>query len=194
MKENTSRQIEIINVSINLIQQKGIQHLTIKNISKTIGITEPAIYRHFKNKLDILKGILLIFKNIMTSSLIEAQGVKGSSLDKIYFLFSKQLNKFTENPAFAAVIFSEEIFQNNNILAKEVFTIMEMTQNKIKDIVSTGQESGEIRNDSDKEQLSIMIIGSFRFLIKKWHLSGAVDDLEKSGQMLWESIYKCIKK
>ncbi|MCK5088225.1 MAG: helix-turn-helix transcriptional regulator, partial [Melioribacteraceae bacterium] len=46
----TKRQAEIIDESIKLIADKGIQGLTIKNLSKAIGVSEPAIYRHFENK------------------------------------------------------------------------------------------------------------------------------------------------
>ena len=54
----TDRQKEIIEVSLNLIAGKGIQGLTIKNISKEIGISEPAIYRHYENKIQILIALL----------------------------------------------------------------------------------------------------------------------------------------
>ena len=53
----TERQQEIINVALKLINEKGIQGLTMKNLSKEIGISEPAIYRHFENKIEILLAI-----------------------------------------------------------------------------------------------------------------------------------------
>ncbi len=58
----TERQKEIISVSLELISEKGIQGLTIKNLSKKIGVTEPAIYRHFDSKTEILISILDFFK------------------------------------------------------------------------------------------------------------------------------------
>lgn len=61
----SKRQQQIIETAIKLIAEKGIQNLTIKNISKEIGITEPALYRHFDNKLEILKGIIQYFSIIM---------------------------------------------------------------------------------------------------------------------------------
>ena len=64
----TKRQTEIINVSIDIIAERGIQNLTIKNISKSIGISEPAIYRHFDTKMDILLAILSYFKQ--TNSIV----------------------------------------------------------------------------------------------------------------------------
>ena len=57
----TKRQEEITKEAIKLISEKGIQGLTIKNLSKRIGISEPAIYRHFEGKTDILLNLLLRF-------------------------------------------------------------------------------------------------------------------------------------
>ena len=45
--ELTKRQKEIINTSSDLIATGGIQNFTMKSLSKDIGISEPAIYRHF---------------------------------------------------------------------------------------------------------------------------------------------------
>ncbi len=45
MKELTKRQKEIIQVSIELISEKSIQGLTIKNLAEKLSITEGAIYR-----------------------------------------------------------------------------------------------------------------------------------------------------
>ncbi|MBT6686787.1 MAG: TetR/AcrR family transcriptional regulator [Bacteroidetes bacterium] len=52
----------MVEVALELIANKGIQGLTIKNLAKKIGITEPAIYRHFDSKIHILITILDLFK------------------------------------------------------------------------------------------------------------------------------------
>ena len=59
----TDRQKEIIEASLEIIYRQGIQGLTIKNLSKSIGISEPAIYRHYDSKIDILLAILDHFKS-----------------------------------------------------------------------------------------------------------------------------------
>lgn len=46
----TERQQEIIDVALKLINNKGIQGLTMKYRSRDIGISEPAIYRHFETQ------------------------------------------------------------------------------------------------------------------------------------------------
>ena len=59
---HTERQQEIIGNALDLINEKGIQGLTIKNLANRLGITEPAIYRHFENKIQILVAILDLLK------------------------------------------------------------------------------------------------------------------------------------
>ena len=46
----TERQQEIIDVALKLINNRGIQGLTMKNLSREIGVSEPAIYRHFETQ------------------------------------------------------------------------------------------------------------------------------------------------
>ena len=69
----TERQQQIIEESIKIIDDKGIQGLTIKNLSKAIGISEPGIYRHFESKTEILLSILNNFKEmaIMLAGIME---------------------------------------------------------------------------------------------------------------------------
>ena len=74
MADFTNRQREIIVTSIDLIAENGIQGLTIKNIARKVGVSEPAIYRHFDSKINILLGILSYFRDEM----ISARGGMGS--------------------------------------------------------------------------------------------------------------------
>jgi AcrR family transcriptional regulator len=77
----TERQQEIIDVALDLISQKGIQGLTMKNLSKEIGISEPAIYRHFENKIEILLAVLDLFRD-STREIFEKELLKLVNINK----------------------------------------------------------------------------------------------------------------
>ena len=189
----TERQKEIINVSIKLIAEKGIQQLTIKNISKSMRISEPAIYRHFGNKLDILLAILSNFKDTKLNIIKQVKSIDKSVFEQMEQLFKAHFQRFTVNPALAAVIFSEEIFQNDKRLSAEVSAIMKLSQESMSTLIKKGQGNNEIRNDIPQEQLSLIIMGALRLIVKKWKLSDFSFDLEKEGADLWKSIKKLIK-
>jgi AcrR family transcriptional regulator len=193
MSTFTDRQKEIIDVSIKIIAEKGIQQLTIKNISKRVGISEPAIYRYFNGKMDILLAILSRFKKnsqIISSRIISD---KTSSIKQINSIFDNHFKQFVANPALAAVIFSEEIFQNDKRLAEQVNLIMQLNQNVILKIIERGQQNNEIRSDIDKNQISITIMGALRLIVSKWRLSNFSFDLETEGAELWEALKKLIE-
>lgn len=192
MNTFTERQKEIIDVSIKIIAEKGIQQLTIKNISKSMGISEPAIYRHFDGKMDILLAILSHFKK--NSHIISAKIIsnKTSSIKQIESIFINHFKQFAANPALTAVIFSEEIFQNDKRLAEQVNLIMQLNQNMIIKIIEKGQQNNEIRSDISKKHLSIIIMGALRLIVAKWRLSKYSFDLEQEGTDLWNSINNVI--
>ena len=61
MMRLTVRQNQIIDAALQLTSAGGIQNLTIKNVSSRLGITEPAIYRHFAGKSEIVKALIESF-------------------------------------------------------------------------------------------------------------------------------------
>ncbi|HRA60412.1 MAG TPA: TetR/AcrR family transcriptional regulator [Bacteroidia bacterium] len=194
MNNQTDRQAEIILVALELINTKGIQGLTIKNISKEIGISEPAIYRHFASKSDILLGVLGNFKEmaIMLSEIVENYNAEAT--EKLDFLFSRMLDLFTQTPSMVSVIFSEEIFKNNEILKSRIIEIVALHALTIEKIISKGQSENNIRTDIDAKNLALIAMGSFRLLIKKWDLNNHNFNLLEEGQNLLEILNKILSK
>jgi len=182
----TERQIQIIESSIELIATKGIQGFTIKNISKAIGISEPAIYRHFENKTEILISILNNFKEMgeMMSMMVVNN---NTAIEKIEFIFSKMIEIFNDQPAFVSVIFSEEIFKNEKILIDKIVEILNLHQTNIEKIIEIGQKDKNIRTDIDKSSLALIFMGSFRLLVKRWELNNQNFNLKQEGLKLINS-------
>ncbi len=190
----TERQEEIINVSIGIIAQKGIQGLTIKNLSKEIGISEPAIYRHFESKTDILLAILKNFEDISSFMNEAMKGGKGTAVSKIEFMFSKIIEIFSLEPSHISVIFSEEIFKNEKVLKDKIVEIMSSKQKSIEDLIFDGQQKNEIRDDIDFKTLALIVIGSLRFIIKQWDLKNQHEKLNEEGQKLVEGLRLILTK
>ncbi len=189
----TKRQKEIINIAIELIAKNGIQYLTIKNLSQKIGLVESAIYRHFASKQDILLGILSIFKDNKEDIMLAIQTAADSPLQQLKILFNKRFTYFSNNPAVASVIFSEEFFRNDERLSQVVYEIMETNQKIIVQIVTAGQNANEIRVDLPAKQLAFIMTGSLRLIVTQWRLSEFNFDLKEEGQKIWNTIESMVK-
>ncbi len=189
----SERQQQIIEESIKIIDEKGIQGLTIKNLSKAIGISEPGIYRHFESKTEILLSILNNFKELaeMLSGLMK--DFDGTAIEKIEFMFSRMLELFSATPSMVSVIFSEEIFKNEELLKLKITEVLNKHATTIEQIIAKGQEENDVRKDIEIKTLALMIMGSLRLLVKRWDLNNHNFNLNKEGSELIKGLDKILK-
>ncbi len=191
--EKTDRQKEIMDVSLQLIADKGIQGFTIKNLAKKIGFTESAVYRHFDTKIQILTAILDMFKNKSQQFLLDGSKTDVSAIAKIENLFLTHFKVFKATPSLVAVIFSEELFRNETMLSSKVNSIMTNFAQTLTGIIEFGQKNGEIRADIQAQHLATMLMGSVRMLAKQWHMSHHSFDLMIKGSELLDSMKVMIR-
>ncbi|MCK5251119.1 MAG: hypothetical protein KAJ98_14200, partial [Spirochaetaceae bacterium] len=143
---------------------------------------------HFENKQRILITMLESFKhqNKLINQSNITEGVTG--LQRIKEIITGVFQKFIKNPAISAVIFSEEIFQNESELAGMIRDIMNTNIGFFKKLIQVGQGDKSIRSDLDSEELSIIVMGSVRHLVTIWRSSEFSFDLLDSGKRLLKSL------
>ncbi len=189
----TERQQEIIDKAIEIIAGKGIQNLTIKNLSKAINVTEPAIYRHFENKMEILITMLNNldeFTKQFTENILKENISPLQKLEKILLSY---FDAFAKHPYWASVIFSDEIFKNEEVLTEKIQAMLAKKEECYLKLIAKAQRKGEVRKDVTKQHLTLVIMGALRLLIKRWELSGFSFDLKKEGKKLLRSLMQIIK-
>lgn len=194
-KNFSDRQIQIIETATKRIDKYGIQELTTKSLAADIGLSEAALYRHFKSKNDILLGMLSFFIMGMKdkiNSIIEND--QRTSCEIISDIFNNQLNTFTKNPAIVSVVFSEGIFQFNGTLSNKLSEMMDLMHEKISALIKKGQDEACFNKLMSPGIAATMIMGSMRMVVLKWKLSGNKSNLVKDGQAMLNGILKMIEK
>lgn len=188
--ELSERQKEIINASLELIAESGIQSLTIKNLSKKIGLVESAIYRHYESKTQILIALLDTIGE-------QTKYSNEEKVDSIFEFIEEKLENhfltFQKNPALVSVVFAEDLFQNEPQLVEKTRLKVEKSLSALSELIQQGQQRREIRTDIDAGIISIMINGSLRMLVKQWKMSGYSFNLISRGEELIESYRLMLK-
>ncbi len=194
MKLDTeTRQRQIVQAAILLIHFGGIQNLTIKKIANAVGFSEQAVYRHFDNKQTILAATVDFFI-ICCSEMLEEIGEIQDPLLQLRRFMEVHIEYFDKNPAFATVIFSEEIFQYEESLTLRVQQFVDNFIQFVTVLVEKGQAKGEIHNEYPAGDLAFMILGSLRFLITVSRLSAGSFSLKERGGPLIETIMATLKQ
>lgn len=195
MHDFSERQIEIMEAATKRISKYGIQNLTIKTLAEDIGLSEPALYRHFKSKNEILKSLLEYFKTEiyqrMQSLIFQPSDTES---DKLKAVFNAHFQAFADKPAVISVIFAESIFHYDESLSEKVSEIMKLMQDYVKENIQQGQENGRYSKLVPASTLTTIIVGGMRMTVLKWKLSNYKSNLVKDGNSVLESTLKMIEK
>ena len=192
-KDTETRQKEIIEITLEILKQGGMQKLTMKEIAKHAGISEQAIYRHFENKLAILAAVIEYFRS-RVSKIFKRAKEAGSPLQQIQNFIETLLEYFENHPGLAVVVTSEDIFQNESSLSQEIKKLVDNRISNMTKIIQNGQAAGEITDKYPARDLAFMILGALRFLVVNWRISCFSFSLQKRGKSLVNSYIDLIKK
>jgi AcrR family transcriptional regulator len=190
--ELSKRQQQIVDAAIRIIADNGIQSLTTKRLAAEIGVTEPALYRHFKNKQEILQTIISYFKITMMPVLQKLRSSQPEAECIVTFV-KEHFQLLESKPYLAKIIFAEPIFQNDAILKNSILTMMTESQTVLHDIIQNAAQNGKIRLDISAVNLTRLIVGSMRLLVTQWSMSGMMFNLNSEGSHLADDIYKMIR-
>lgn len=184
MRQLTGRQREIIEAALDIIADQGIQRMTIKNLARAVGVSEPALYRHFKSKFNILLSILVQYRLDLVELFEKGAHSPRSPMDAVSSLYREMFQGFVRRPSLSLVIFSEDLFRYDRRLSQEVSATIEMTHDRVYGMLREGARRGEVRSDIPAKQLAWMVMGTMRLLVARWRISGYSLDLVREGQQL----------
>ena len=178
-KTLTPRQAEIVDAALKLIAEQGIQHLTIRNLSTAIGVTEAALYRHFSGKTEIIQAMVSRFEEDV-DDIGELRGwaaIEAALVRRTELVLAK--------PDLARVVFAEELFKDSPETEQILHGMMQRHYKIMEQHFQEAVEDGVIRADIPMDTLFRLILGPLRLLIKQWGLSGGSFDLRaKRDEML----------
>lgn len=173
---------------MEIISVEGLSSLTTKNLAKRMGVSEPALYRHFDNKVAILAGVLEYFR-VNTETAFSQHIVEDMpAFEKIATFFRNNFKTFTENPSFVVVIFSDELYRSEPSLSRAIGMVQQTNRARLLGILEKGQQNGEIRNDVPKEHLALILMSTLRNFVNNWHQADRPFSLIERGEGLLASL------
>ncbi len=195
MSEPTSkRQHEIIESAGRLLMDKGVKGLTTKNLALEMGFSESALYRHFKNKEDIIVLLLDHLYNNIKERLEETQKNDNEPSEKLKAIFQSQFHYFSHHPHFIIAILSEGLFDETEKINRSILKIIAYKTNLISNIIEEGKQIQELNNEISTPEMVHIILGSFRLMMLKWKISKFEIDLVQQGNAIMTTAIKLITK
>lgn len=187
--EIKQRQLEIIEAAGEILTHSGLAGLTTKNLAAKMGFSESALYRHFKNKEEIVITMLKYLAKDMDTRIENAISTIESPQEKLKALFNSQFAFFKQKPHFTIAIFSDGLLEASKEINKAITSIMSITKMHLMQIIRKGQRQKQFSNELPPEDLTHIIMGSFRLHMLQWRMSGYAFDLKVKGNKLMTNLF-----
>ena len=185
------RKEKIIITAIDLFAEAGINGLTTKEIAKRQNITEPAIYKQFGSKKDIVMAILdrfASFDELIKNTIIDNNIVGKAGI--VYFA-TAYAEYYQNYPQITTALFSFDMFRYDVDLLQKMNHIVNERSKVVLALVAKGAENQEFPIDVDKEALTDALIGVIWSTTFIWQMGGCIFDLKMRIVKAIEMILEC---
>lgn len=186
-----SRQQQISDAARKLIFKYGSGHLTIRNIAKEVGISEAAIYRHFPSKKSIMSLMADHISDNLLGDISKARDTANSGLEALDLTMRHHFSAIEQRRGLSFQVIAEIITMGDKNLNKKVGQIIDNYIDALRDLLSQGVTSGEVRDDVDLHRAAQLLFGMIQGLGTIWTLKNRNFNLNERYEELWE-LFLCV--
>ncbi len=182
----TDRKEQIVNEAIRIIHEDGYSNLSIRELANRVGISEPAIYRHFENKDAIILGILDKMKEL-GKNIIQRMYVINDPKERIIQFVLLHYEFLEKKPEMVSILFSDEIFEHNEVLERKFNEVIGLRWSLLTGLIDSLKNNGvEIKQDT--EDLSLILLGLLRMTVLQWKRNKFEYSLTERGKRVMDTL------
>lgn len=182
-RPSSDRKQEIVEVALDVTDQLGVGALSTTAIAARIGITQPAIFRHFPRKSDLWEGIGQHLVEQMQERWDAALAIDAPARDRAAALARAQLSFIALRPAVLDIVFSRQLHNENATLRLLFQRVLLRLSGHFETLFRQMRpdDSAEAQRDAALIALSILPATALR-----WSMAGKGFDLVAEGMRLFE--------
>ncbi len=190
-REHTEvRQQQIIDAAAILIFKYGSEHLTVKKIAEEVGISEAAIYRHFKSKKSIISFLVSYIEETLLKDISpEMVAREPVTLDVIENIIGTHFSSIGKRKGISFQVIAEIISLGDKKLNKQASQAIDNYIARLKELLSEGVGQGAVRQDIDLEAAATLLFALVQGLVNIWSLKEGKFKLMDKYTSLWK-IYR----
>lgn len=193
-KKTEVRRKQIIDSARKLIIRRGSEHVTVRGIAKTVGISEGAIYRHFKSKRDILSLLADDIENTLLADLDEASIAGSTPLEVLDNVLRSHLSAIEQRRGVSFQVIAEIISMGDKGLNRKISDNINKYINRLAEILAQGVKSGEVRKDINLQAAAMILFGTIQGLVNIWALSNYCFNPEEKYSTMWRIFREAVSK
>ncbi|HWR40630.1 MAG TPA: TetR/AcrR family transcriptional regulator [Patescibacteria group bacterium] len=185
------RKEKVLITAIEVLDESGVNGMTTKEIARRHGITEPAIYKQYDGKKEIILAILEQFAvfDIMIKDTIVQRDMGGR--EGILHFARSYLEYYQNYPQIATPLYSFDLYRYDPDTRDLMRRIVQNRQETLMELVERAQAAGEISRVLDQRMLADLLFGAIWSATFIWKLEDGSFDLKDRAIHAVEYLLQC---
>lgn len=186
------RRQQFVDAARRLIIKNGSEHVTVRELAKAVGLTEGALYRHFRSKSDVLSFLVDDIEETLLAEMSSAGQEDLSPLAALDAILARHLSLVEQRRGVSFQVIAEIISLGDKKLNKKAFDTITKYTARIEGLLIEGIRVGEIRDDIDAASAAMLLFSAIQGLVNIWALSNYSFNLQQRYKPLWQLFYDCV--
>jgi TetR/AcrR family transcriptional regulator len=186
------RRAQITEAAGRLIIRQGSENLTVKGIAAEVGISEAAIYRHFRSKKDVLMLLADYVGETLVNDIDDAAFAEANSLTALEAALNKHISAIERRRGISFQVISEINSLGDSELNERVCKALDKYVVKLEIILDQALKQRVLRENLDTASTARLISAVIQGLVNIWVLSNYTVNLKAEFIGMWRVLSKGI--
>ena len=183
--DHATRQHQIAAAARDIITGGGLASLTVNELAARVGVTEAALYKHVRNKDEILLLLVSEIRESLFNAISEATITDRRSLEKLEHMLRLHLSYAETRRGVSFVIISESLRFGVPEVRLAARKLVDEYVSLVARILEEGQAGGEVDRSIDSEAAAVMFFGMIEASVTRWLFDESLHPLAENGAAMW---------
>lgn len=180
------RKTQIVAEVLRLADEIGPDRLSTTDVARAIGLSQPAIFRHFPTKGALWLAVAEDIANRLQGSWAAAEAGAAGPHARLRALIGAQLLAISETPALPSILFSRELQVDNQALRDMFRGLLGAFQGRLVVTIRDLQAVGDLKRDVSPEDVAILLTSLVQGVAIRWTLGARGFSLSHEGLRLFD--------
>jgi AcrR family transcriptional regulator len=157
--ESPLRREQIAEAALAIVVEEGLGAVTVRRVAEAVGISAAALYRHYKNKADILQAVLEEHHAMHLENIRLARRMAKTPLEALRVLYTTVMKLVEKYRALPVVFLSDILWFEEPRLKKLKMEHHHIMRSTLVELIVEGQQQGQIRNDIQPNEIFVYFLG-----------------------------------
>ncbi len=181
------RKSEIVATTLRLADELGPDRLTTQAVADAVGLTQPAIFRHFATKKALWLAVGEAIAERMAAAWDRELAKTPEPDQRLVALVLVQFRHIEANPAIPAILHSRELQTANPELRETFLGLMTRFQDLLRAELTHARDAGLVRADLAPADGAALLVSLVQGMAIRWSLGKRAFKLAKEGSRLLDA-------